>query len=73
MVIRVRTHYHSLDNKLTVFQGGDANLANFSIEGFLKTLQEEEVFGTCRQDIASSCNTGISANQLTYAHSEKGA
>ena len=61
-----------LDNKLTVFQGGNANLANFNGEGFLETLQEGEVFGTCGEGITSSCNTGISANHSVYMHTVQG-
>ena len=61
-----------LDNKLTVFQGGNANLANFNGEGFLETLQEGEVFGTCGEGITSSCNTRISTNQPAYMHTVQG-
>jgi hypothetical protein len=55
-----------LYDKLTVFQGGDAKLANFNREGFLKTLQEGEEFGACGEGITSSCKTRISANQPVY-------
>jgi hypothetical protein len=66
MIIGLARVSTRLDSGPTVFQGSDANLTNLSSEGFLKTLQEAEVFGARRQDIASSCDTGISANQSMY-------